>query len=271
MTAISPEILATIEAIVAAYTPDIDRYKNDAEILESRLKIYPGLDGLIHSTKTRAKSIESLRNRLMRIARWSVKYSKPFPVTPDNLPSEITDLSGVRLLHLHMNQITKIHPAVLQMLEEEHYVIVGTPEAKSWDLEYRLMLGDLKLKVVENKKLYTSVHYIVKSNQKATRTCELQVRTLADEIWGETSHKVAYPDETKSIACKEQLLALARVVSGCSRLVDSIFASHEEFDELSKQIAGSNYSTKNTNPSLLPVADGDNSPRGPQPSSLHPK
>ena len=75
--------------------------------------------------------------------------------------------------------------------------------------------------------MYTSVHYVVEPvfDQIA---CEIQVRTLAEELWGEVSHTVNYPEETDSIACKEQLAALARVASGCTRLVDSIFASESE-------------------------------------------
>jgi ppGpp synthetase/RelA/SpoT-type nucleotidyltranferase len=81
------------------------------------------------------------------------------------------------------------------------------------------------LDVTRDESLYTSVHYVVKQNSTATRQCELQVRTLAEEIWGEISHIVNYPEETDSVACKEQLKVLARIVSGCSRLVDSIVAS----------------------------------------------
>src|SRR5207244_6540861 len=76
--------------------------------------------------------------------------------------------------------------------------------------------------------LYTSVHYTIKQNSTNRRVCELQVRTLAEEVWGEISHKINYPHETDSVACKEQLKVLARLVSGCSRLVDSIVASYED-------------------------------------------
>ena len=72
--------------------------------------------------------------------------------------------------------------------------------------------------------MYTSVHYIVEPHYNKD-ACEIQVRTLAEELWGEVSHTINYPHKTDSIACNEQLAALARVASGCTRLVDSIFAS----------------------------------------------
>jgi putative GTP pyrophosphokinase len=90
------------------------------------------------------------------------------------------------------------------------------------------MLKNLGLKVTQDQSLYTSVHYIIKQNKTTARLCELQVRTLAEEIWGEVSHTINYPHETDSVACKEQLKVLARLVSGCSRLVDSIVTSYED-------------------------------------------
>lgn len=63
---------------------------------------------------------------------------------------------------------------------------------------------------------------------------ELQVRTLMEEVWGEVSHSINYPVETASISCREQLRVLARISSGCTRLVDSIFSSYEESNDSSE-------------------------------------
>lgn len=78
---------------------------------------------------------------------------------------------------------------------------------------------------------YTSVHYVVKPNNSNPNPvcCEIQVRTLFEEIWGEISHSINYPHETNSIACKEQLKVLSKLVSTGTRLADSIFRSHQEW------------------------------------------
>jgi ppGpp synthetase/RelA/SpoT-type nucleotidyltranferase len=86
------------------------------------------------------------------------------------------------------------------------------------------------MKTEMRETMYASVHYVIELNTESRVRCELQVRTLADELWGEVSHTVDYPKPTKSIACKEQLRVLARVTSGCTRLVDSIFRSKREFE-----------------------------------------
>ena len=77
--------------------------------------------------------------------------------------------------------------------------------------------------------MYTSVHYIIQSRSRNPVTCELQVRTLAEELWGEVDHTLNYPHESDSIACREQIRALARITSAATRLVDSVFASAEDF------------------------------------------
>ena len=41
--------------------------------------------------------------------------------------------------------------------------------------------------------MYTTVHYDVQASQTPPIICELQVRSLADEVWGEVSHRVNYP------------------------------------------------------------------------------
>jgi ppGpp synthetase/RelA/SpoT-type nucleotidyltranferase len=55
-----------------------------------------------------------------------------------------------------------------------------------------------------------------------------------EEVWGEVSHKINYPQKTKSEACQEQLKVLARITSGCKRLVDSIIVSHREYETFLK-------------------------------------
>jgi len=76
--------------------------------------------------------------------------------------------------------------------------------------------------------MYTSVHYVVQPNSISELTCEIQVRTLMEEVWGEVDHKINYPEKADSLSCREQIKVLARVTSSCSRLVDSIFLAHQE-------------------------------------------
>ena len=90
------------------------------------------------------------------------------------------------------------------------------------------MFHDVGLETEDQSSMYTTVHYDVLANPDTGIACELQVRSLADELWGEVSHRVNYPDQSPSDACRDQLKVLARLTSGCGRLVDSIFKTHRE-------------------------------------------
>lgn len=54
-------------------------------------------------------------------------------------------------------------------------------------------------------------------------SCEIQIRTLFEEIWGEIDHELNYPNPTESSVCREQLRVLAKVVGAGSRLVSAIY------------------------------------------------
>jgi len=231
MPGLSPKILKQVDEAVRAFEKKRSDFETDATNLQNRLLGNPELKKLLHSSKWRAKEPSHLRDKLIRKATETVSARKPFGITPQNLFDKITDLAGVRLLHLHMRQMEQIHPLVMQVLKEEGYVLKGRQEAKTWDPEYAKMFRTLGLKVTQDESLYTSVHYIIKQNKKTPRLCELQVRTLAEEIWGEISHTINYPRETDSVACREQIKVLARLVSGCSRLVDSIVTSYDEYQQ----------------------------------------
>ena len=223
------KIVKQIDGAVKAFEPKRRDFQDDASILQTRLLGSLKLKALIHSSKGRAKEPSHLRDKLIRIAEEALAANEPFDITSENIFDRISDLAGVRLLHLHMRQMEKIHPLIIKTLKEEGFILQGRKqEAKTWDPEYAEMFKKLGLKVTQDPSFYTSVHYIIKQNKTTPRQCELQVRTLAEELWGEISHTINYPHETDSVACKEQLKALARFVSGCSRLVDSIVTSYED-------------------------------------------
>ncbi len=184
---------------------------------------------LIHSMKWRVKDPKHLENKLVRKLREAQSQGKEFKITVDNLFLKINDLAGFRLIHLHTRQMAEINHALLELFQEERYRVKEGPVARTWDDESRDYFKNIGIRTKASSSLYTSVHYIIKPNRRTRYTCEIQVRTLAEEVWGEVSHKTNYPTPTDSIACAEQLKVLARLTSGCSRLVDSIFKSDEDY------------------------------------------
>jgi len=202
MAKLPATITKAIADAVKAFEAKRHDFETDATNLQNRLLSHPDLKKLIHSLKWRAKAPAHLADSLKRKAQKVLKTGKPFDITKDNIFDKMPDLAGVRLLHLHMRQMEKLHPLILKVIKDEGYVLDGKPEAKTWDLEYETMFKKLGLEVVRNESLYTSVHYVIKQNSTTRRLCELQVRTLAEEVWGEISHTINYPHETDSLRAR---------------------------------------------------------------------
>ena len=221
-TALSPEDERRIDSAVAFFEHNRDIFDSLAPSLRDDLLEDHDLAGMVHFIKHRVKDPDSLKDKLRRIAA----ENDQDPIDESNLFSRVTDLVGLRIIHLHTDQIQAMHPRILAALEARRYRIVGTPVAYCWDVEYKKLFEDVGLDTKDADSLYTTVHYDVQSSDRTPIIGELQVRSLADEVWGEVSHRVNYPIESPSEACRDQLKVLARLTSGCGRLVDSIFKTH---------------------------------------------
>lgn len=224
-----------IDGIVQTYTQKKDSiFEVVRQQMVSSIDSHPELRNHIHSIKSRLKDPEHLREKLCRkLTKCRVENSN-FEISADNLFLKINDLIGIRLIHLHTSQFSEIDKYLREVCDEWKYEIFEEPIAKIWDYDYEEKFRAMGVKTERNERMYTSVHYVISNNSKTQVTCEIQVRTLMEEVWGEVDHKINYPKPSDSIPCKEQIFALARVTSGATRLVDSIFASHEDHIEKSK-------------------------------------
>lgn len=221
----------TIDDCVKHFEAKEHLFQNAADAVMSACMNDPVLKKFVHFIKYRLKDPRHLRAKLCKKALEDKKARRKPIIHEENLFQEITDLAGVRILHLHTDQIAEMNERILAILLEGRYTVVEGPVANIWDDEADRYFTKLGFKTVLRETMYTSVHYDIKLNTVTGVRCELQVRTLAEELWAEVSHTVDYPKPTSSIACQEQLKVLARVTSGCTRLVDSIFRSREEFEK----------------------------------------
>ena len=173
---------------------------------------------LVHSVNARLKNPEHLRAKIQK------KSNVENLIDGNNLGHKITDLAGVRVLHLHQEQLARIHEEILRKIKDRgDWVLHEPPRAYTWDPERRDFYQGIGFEVHLKPSSYTSVHYTVRPRPDSPLCCEIQVRTLFEEIWGEVDHALNYPDPTDSVACREQLLVLGKVVGAGSRLVDSIY------------------------------------------------
>jgi putative GTP pyrophosphokinase len=215
-----------IKNAVLAYEDKKFEYKQFLAGVEVFFKEHPLLNKkpipIIHSIKSRLKEPRHLEEKLNR------KLKKGIEIDENNIFETITDFIGVRVLHLHQQQFELINKAINDKIGTGDWVFVEPPKAFTWDPESEFFYKGLGLETEVRDTFYTSIHYLVKPNNKNFVSCEIQVRTLFEEIWGEIDHTINYPSPTESIACKEQLRVLSKLVSTGTRLADSIFKSHIE-------------------------------------------
>ena len=174
--------------------------------------------GAVHSVKYRLKDPDHLAEKLKR------KFFDQ-DIGDDEFFTRVTDLAGVRVLHLHQAQFENIHNQIMGKVAQNDWVLAEDPKAFTWDPESDRFFQGLGVSVEVRETFYTSVHYLLKPRMDSPVCCEVQVRTLFEEIWGEVDHQLNYPEKTKIVACSEQLRVLAKVVGAGSRLVDSIYRS----------------------------------------------
>lgn len=207
--------------VLEYYKENLSSVKTFLESLQVVINNDPVLQTLLHSMKTRIKDPSHLKDKLLR--KHFDSQTGELTVTTENLFDKIRDLAGIRLIHMHTQQFKRIHERLLHLFAIENIVQIEQPTANCWDQEYERIYKDAGVATSSRDSMYSTVHYIVGANHRSKVCCEIQVRTLMDEVWGEVSHKVNYPKASKNKICEEQLKVLARFTTGCARLVDSIF------------------------------------------------
>jgi putative GTP pyrophosphokinase len=228
LVVLSADEHSLLDAILSRYRGEFDRVTLFGAQIRLIADTQP-LAGLIHSVKVRVKAPDHLYDKLLRKLSASRDAGEDaFSITPENFFERINDLVGLRLLHLHTAQFADINAALLEQFDELGYRVMEGPVAYVWDDEYQKLFKSFGVETRQNERMYTSVHYVVEANTRTKRTAEIQVRTLAEELWGEVDHLINYPHESEIFTCREQIKVLARVTSSCTRLVDSIFRSRED-------------------------------------------
>ena len=184
---------------------------------------------VVHSVKYRMKSEGHLFDKLQRKALNGRK------IVSENFFDEITDLAGIRVLHLYSEQVKIIHDAIMNEVKNGDLVLYEKPKAYTWDIDLKMYYEKLGMDTLIKPSYYTSVHYVVMPKKESKIKCEIQVRTLYEEVWGEIDHSLNYPYTCESLACKEQLKVLAQLTAAGTRLANSIVKTKEEYDTFNKK------------------------------------
>lgn len=170
-----------LQALWADYCNKLPELQAAGNMLIERL----GQINEVHSLKVRIKDPDHLIEKIIR-----KKEKQPDrDINIETYLTNITDLIGLRALHLFKEDWVSIHHEILSIWDLHEspiaYIRKGDDERG---------FADQKCKIVEHPANYRSIHYLVLS--KPTRNqyiCEIQVRTIFEEGWSEIDHKLRYP------------------------------------------------------------------------------
>lgn len=198
-----------IERTVAEYTrlkpalESVGRY-----VVDALLKC-----GKVHSIKYRLKEDEHLAEKIIR--KCSADSGRR--VTPENFREEITDLVGIRALHLFKEDWINVHEYICSTwsLAEKPVAYVRAGDSE----EVLKYYNSNNCEVKEHRFGYRSVHYLIESRPDLEKyVVEVQARTVFEEAWGEIDHVISYPYQTGN----ELLVRLSMILNRLAANADEL-------------------------------------------------
>src|ERR1017187_5030958 len=115
---------ALIRDLVEHYRTNRTVFRKFLYSLRRQVSLSPDLRSNIHSLSWRIKHPDHLEDKLKRKLRECKAQGKRFAITKDNLFVKINDLAGLRILHLHTQQVGPIAQGLAALFEEERYQLI---------------------------------------------------------------------------------------------------------------------------------------------------
>jgi ppGpp synthetase/RelA/SpoT-type nucleotidyltranferase len=177
--------------------------------------IYKKLMGVekINSIKYRIKDPEHLIEKIIR-----KKIQNPgLTINANNYSSIITDLIGLRALHLFKEDWPDIHTSLVKTFR-----IKDTPVANYREGDNREMIEKFQQMGCSTHPHpfgYRSIHYLVETESSRTKyLAEIQVCTLFEEAWSEIDHNIRYPNNSQNPTLGKPLLILNTLANSADEM-----------------------------------------------------
>jgi ppGpp synthetase/RelA/SpoT-type nucleotidyltranferase len=217
----------TIDSIYSDYNIYRNIYETQANFIASTLRTHDK----IHSVKSRVKEPEHLIEKIIRkTPDRKRKCGKNFRFTIDNYKEQITDLIGVRAIHIFKDDWEEIHKFIISMWK----VVEITANVREGDDTKRF--EELNIQIHSRKSGYRSVHYLIESfptNHKVI--AEIQVRTIFEEGYGEIDHQLRYSHSEIPEVLRLNLLLLNRIAGSSDEMASLINMLNRNWTEMEKR------------------------------------
>ena len=206
-------------------------YETQADLVANILRAHPK----VHSVKTRIKDSRHLIEKVIRkTSERRAKYGQNFNFTVENYKDEITDLLGIRAIHIFKEDWEEIHNFIKNMWN----IVEIVANVREGDDTRKF--EEKGIEVCSRPSGYRSVHYLIESyptNKKLIT--EVQVRTIFEEGYGEIDHQLRYSHKDIPELLGQNLMLLNRIAGSSDEMASLI-------NRLSKSIqeAESNFNAK---------------------------
>jgi len=201
-----------LEKIYEDYVSLVPLLEKEAEYVVSKL-----IDvSSVHSVRRRVKKPSHLIEKIIRKGK---KYQER-NISVDNYKEIVTDLIGIRVLHLFKDDWQTIHHEILNLWD-----IKETPQVNIRRGDYNLSqfketIKDINCDVIVREHGYRSVHYLVSIDitKVLNISVEIQVRTVFEEAWSEIDHIMRYPYDVDNPIITEYLGIFNRIVGSADEM-----------------------------------------------------
>ncbi|MEH6955147.1 hypothetical protein [Neobacillus drentensis] len=203
--------------IYKEYSSYKETLKPTAEYISNMLRTHPEA----HSVRSRVKDPEHLIDKIIRKIIREKKNKPDYTVDINNYKNEITDLIGIRVLHLYKDQAVSIDKFIRELWNLKEKCTINYREGDYAKEEEHKDNELFNFKV--HPAGYRSWHYLIST--KATKhlhIAEIQVRTIFEEGWSEIDHQLRYPNDTNNAQLTKQLLVLNRIAGSADEMATSI-------------------------------------------------
>lgn len=207
-------------------------YKKSIDICDARLMYVANVlrqHPKVHSVKTRVKDPKRLLQKLVRkTPDRREKYGENYNFNIQNYKDEITDIMGIRVIHLFKEDWEEIH----QFITEKWEVIEIVANIREGDNV--APFEEKSIPVRSRISGYRSVHYLIKYGTKYDSSIiEIQVRTIFEEGYGEIDHQLRYShDYDIPEVLAQNLMLLNRIAGTSDEMASLINKLNQSFSEI---------------------------------------
>ena len=184
----------------------------------------------VHSVRYRIKNPEHLVEKIIRKKIEDIESN----ITKDNYKEEVTDLIGLRALHLYKDDWKTINDYIRRLWNLKQKPVANYRKGDSQELVDFFKQKDCDIK--EHKYGYRSVHYLIETQPaKQKFYAEIQVRTIFEEAWAEIDHTIRYPYDLDNVIFFQFLLILNRLAGSADEMGSYIKFLKKELSGKEKQ------------------------------------